>query len=98
MDFSAHRNASSYKFRTANSGCVVCRDVGITGVAEIVLETRMQERAAGRVALVAGATGLVRREILATILADDTSAPRMNANCHTTIWAVAVRRMSGDPQ
>ena len=32
----------------------------------------MQERAAGRVALIAGATGLVGREILATILADDT--------------------------
>lgn len=32
----------------------------------------MQERAAGRVALVAGATGLVGRELLATILADDT--------------------------
>jgi len=32
----------------------------------------MQERAAGRVALVAGATGLVGREILAAILADET--------------------------
>lgn len=32
----------------------------------------MQERAAGRVALVAGASGLVGREILAAILADDT--------------------------
>ena len=32
----------------------------------------MQERAAGRVALIAGATGLVGREILATVLADDT--------------------------
>ena len=31
----------------------------------------MQERAAGRVALVAGATGLVGREILAALLADD---------------------------
>ena len=34
----------------------------------------MQERAAGRVALIAGATGLVGREILATILAGDTYA------------------------
>ena len=34
----------------------------------------MQERAAGRVALVAGATGLVGREILAAILTDDTYA------------------------
>jgi uncharacterized protein YbjT (DUF2867 family) len=41
-------------------------------VAEIVTEVIMQERAAGRVALVAGATGLVGREILAAILADDT--------------------------
>jgi hypothetical protein len=32
-------------------------------VAEIVTEVIMQERAAGRVALVAGATGLVGREI-----------------------------------
>lgn len=32
----------------------------------------MQEPAAGRVALIAGATGLVGREILAAILADDT--------------------------
>jgi len=34
----------------------------------------MQQRAAGRVALVAGATGLVGQEILAAILADDTYA------------------------
>jgi len=32
----------------------------------------MQEQAAGRVALVAGATGLVGREIHAAILADET--------------------------
>jgi uncharacterized protein YbjT (DUF2867 family) len=36
------------------------------------MEARMQKRVAGRVALVAGATGLVGREILATILAGDT--------------------------
>jgi NAD(P)-dependent dehydrogenase (short-subunit alcohol dehydrogenase family) len=40
--------------------------------AEIVMEANMKERLAGRVALVAGATGLVGREILATILADET--------------------------
>jgi uncharacterized protein YbjT (DUF2867 family) len=43
-------------------------------VAEIVTEVIMQEQTAGRVALVAGATGLVGREILATILADDSYA------------------------
>jgi uncharacterized protein YbjT (DUF2867 family) len=40
----------------------------------ILVEAGMQERAAGRVALVAGATGLVGREILAAILADETYA------------------------
>jgi uncharacterized protein YbjT (DUF2867 family) len=35
------------------------------------MEANMQERAAGRVALVAGASGLVGREILAAVLADD---------------------------
>src|SRR5450830_1884822 len=36
------------------------------------MEAGMPERAAGRVALVAGASGLVGREILAAIFADDT--------------------------
>jgi uncharacterized protein YbjT (DUF2867 family) len=40
--------------------------------AEIVMEANLKERLAGRVALVAGATGLVGQEILATILADET--------------------------
>jgi uncharacterized protein YbjT (DUF2867 family) len=39
---------------------------------EIVMEANMKERVARRVALVAGATGLVGREILAAILADET--------------------------
>jgi uncharacterized protein YbjT (DUF2867 family) len=41
-------------------------------VAEIVMEANMKKRETGRVALVAGATGLVGREILAAILADKT--------------------------
>jgi uncharacterized protein YbjT (DUF2867 family) len=36
------------------------------------MEANMQKRTEGRVALVAGATGLVGREILAAVLADDT--------------------------
>jgi len=43
-------------------------------MAEIVMEASMQEPVAGRVALVAGATGLVGREILSAILADNTYA------------------------
>lgn len=73
MEFSADHKAFSYTFQTADSGCVVSRDVGITGVAEIILQANMQKRAAGQVALVAGAAGLVGREILATILADDAN-------------------------
>jgi uncharacterized protein YbjT (DUF2867 family) len=41
-------------------------------VAEIVMEANMKKQETGRVALVAGATGLVGREILAAILADKT--------------------------
>jgi uncharacterized protein YbjT (DUF2867 family) len=41
-------------------------------VADIVMEANMKERLAGRAALVAGATGLVGREILAALLADET--------------------------
>lgn len=45
----------------------------------------MQERVAGRVALIAGATGLVGREILATILADDnTTSNRQHLRSKTT--------------
>jgi len=40
--------------------------------AQIGSEANMQEREAGRVALLAGATGLVGREILAALLADES--------------------------
>jgi uncharacterized protein YbjT (DUF2867 family) len=43
-------------------------------MAEIPMEASMQERITGRVAMVAGATGLVGREILAALLADPAYA------------------------